>query len=422
MSDTLRISCPQSALKGNIVLEPSKSISNRLLIIRSLCGETFNIQRLSKSDDTMALVSMLSSEGDILNSGHAGSSYRFMVARACLGNKEITLDGSPQLRRRPIGTLVKALQSLGADITYLNKEGFPPLLIKPSEKTGKDVHEIQMQAGISSQYISALLMIAPYLPDGLILHLSDDAVSVPYIRMTLDIMKYYGVEYQWSGNTITIPSGKYIPRDYTVEGDWSAAAYYYAMVALSPKAKIFIEGLSENSLQGDSAVKEIYSQLNVDTVFRDNGIEINKKNPATRPADLNYDFSGCPDLAQTVMVTLAGLGVKGKLSGLKTLRIKETDRIKAMQTELTKVKTQVEVIEEADNITCVVKGKAKWKDKAKFDTHEDHRMAMSLTALGCIDPIIIRDAQVVSKSYPGFWRDVQSIGLKSEKIRGKEIL
>ena len=422
MSDTIRISCPQSALKGDIVLEPSKSISNRLLIIRSLCGEPFTIHRLSKSDDTMSLVSMLSSVGDILNSGHAGSSYRFMVARACLGDKEITLDGSPQLRRRPIGPLVKALQALGADITYLNKEGFPPLLIKPAEKLGKEVHEIKMQAGISSQYISALLMIAPYLPEGLILHLSDEPVSVPYIRMTLDIMKHYGVEHQWTGNTITISSGTYIPKDFTVEGDWSAAAYYYAMAALSPKASIFIEGLSENSLQGDAVVKEIYAQLNVETVFRDNGIEISKKDPATRPADLNYDFSGCPDLAQAVMVTLAGLGVKGKLSGLKTLRIKETDRIKAMQTELAKVKTQIEVLEEADNITCVVKGKAKWKDKAKFDTYEDHRMAMSLTALACMNPVIIRDTQVVSKSYPGFWKDIQSIGLKTEKIRGKEIL
>lgn len=422
MSNAYRISCPQSKLSGTIVLEPSKSISNRVLIIRSLCKEDFPIQRLSSSDDTDALVKMLSTDSDVLYSGHAGSSYRFMVARACLGTKEVKLDASEQLRRRQIGPLVKALQTLGADITYLNKEGFPPLKIKPNENLGRDVNEIHLQSGISSQYVSALLMIAPSLPKGLVIHLIDDPVSLPYIRMTLEIMKFFGVDHTWEENKITIGPGEYIGQEFSVEGDWSAASYYYSMVALCPAANIRIEGLSEKSLQGDSIVREIFEHFGVDTIFTEKGVEIKKKEHPPRPKEVRYDFSYYPDLAQTVMVTLSGLGVKGILSGLKTLRIKETDRIAAMQTELAKVKTTIEVKEEKEDVVCTLTGKAKWKDKARFDTYEDHRMAMALTPLACIHPIIIRNTEVVSKSYPGFWRDIKSIGMKSEKIKGKEIL
>src|SRR3990170_3974888 len=343
MFNAYRISCPQSKLNGTIILEPSKSISNRVLTVQSLCKEEFKINRLSTSDDTDALVKMLSSDGDVLYSGHAGSSYRFMVARACLGNKEVKLDASEQLRRRQIGPVVKALQSLGADIKYLNKEGFPPLLIKPSENFGKGVNEIHLQAGISSQYVTALLMIAPYLPNGLVLHLIEDPVSLPYIKMTLDVMQFFGVEHTWTDNIITIGPGEYKAKDFTVEGDWSAASYFYSMAALIPVADIFIEGLSEKSLQGDAIVREIYSHFGVETIFTENGIQIKKQDHPPRPKEVRYDFSKYPDLAQTLMVTLAGMGVKGTLSGLKTLRIKETDRINAMQTELAKVKTTLEV-------------------------------------------------------------------------------
>ncbi|MEO5906076.1 MAG: 3-phosphoshikimate 1-carboxyvinyltransferase, partial [Saprospiraceae bacterium] len=384
MSIVYRLSCPQPKLSGTIVLEPSKSISNRVLIIQSLCLEPFKINRLSQSDDTDALIKMLKSEKEVLYSGHAGSSYRFMLARLCLGDKEIKLDASEQLRRRPIGPLVKALQTLGADITYLNKEGFPPLLIKPVKDFGKNVHEISLQAGVSSQYVSALLMIAPLLPQGLKLHLIDDPVSLPYIRMTLEVMKWFGTEYEWIDNTITIPHGKYVAREYTVEGDWSAASYFYSMTALAQEAEIKIEGLYQESLQGDSAVQEIFTHLGVETTFHENGIQLKKIGLQHRPKEVRYDFSKNPDIAQTVMVTLAGLGVKGILSGLKTLRIKETDRILAMQTELAKVRAKVEVKEENEDITCIVTGRVKWKDKAKFNTYEDHRMAMSLTPLACI--------------------------------------
>lgn len=417
MSIAYRISCPQPNLSGTIILEPSKSISNRVLIIHSLCKDDFQIHRLSKSDDTDALVKMLTTDKDVLYSGHAGSSYRFMVARACLGDKEVKLDASEHLRRRPIGPLVKALQTLGADISYLNKEGFPPLQIKPTKELGKTVNEIHLQAGVSSQYVSALLMIAPHLPKGLILHLVDDPVSIPYIRMTLEVMRWFGVDHTWNENIITIEPSEYKARDFSVEGDWSAASYYYSMAALSHEADLMIEGLSEKSLQGDSVVKEIFEQFGVETIFNENGIHLKKKPDAPRPKEVSYNFSDYPDLAQTVMVTLAGLGIKGILWGLKTLRIKETDRITAMQSELVKVKTSLEIREAGNDVECILTGKAKWKDKAKFNTYDDHRMAMSLAPLACLNPIIIRNPEVVSKSYPGFWKDIGKIGIVYEPVR-----
>jgi 3-phosphoshikimate 1-carboxyvinyltransferase len=417
MANAYRISCPQLRLGGTVILESSKSISNRALIIRSLCSKPFEIQRLSSSDDTDALVSMLASDSDVLFSGHAGSSYRFMVAKACLGDREVTLDASEQLRRRPIGPLVKALQTLGADITYLNKEGFPPLKIKPSKTFGKKINEVTLQAGISSQYLTALLLIGPCLPKGLTVHLSGDLVSASYVRMTLAMMEYFGIKHQWTGNMIRVEPGEYQPKDYVVEGDWSAASYFYSMAALAENAELLIEGLKENSIQGDAVVSGIFSQLGVETTFTENGISIKKTVIKEKLKEYKYDFSLCPDLAQTLMVTLAGLGIKSTLSGLRTLRIKETDRIAAMQTELARVKTTVIVKEDGADISCLVAGKARWKDKAKFNTYEDHRMAMAFAPFGCMHPIIIRDPEVVSKSYPGFWKDLESIGMKVERVK-----
>ena len=414
-----RLSLPQQKLSGTVILEPSKSISNRALVIRSLCKEPFEIHRLSSSDDTDALIAMLASTDDVLYSGHAGSSYRFMVARACLGDREVTIDASEQLRRRPIGPLVKALQALGADITYLNKEGFPPLKVKPVKGLGKKVNEVTLQAGISSQYLTALLLIAPMLPKGLTVHLTGEPVSASYIQMTLAMMEYFGVPHQWAEHTIRVEHGEYKARDYSVEGDWSSASYLYSMAALAESAEINIEGLKTDSIQGDVVTKDIYAQLGVETTITENGILIQKKGIKEKLKEFKFDFSRCPDIAQTVMVTLAGLGIKGVLSGLQTLRIKESDRIMAMYTELERVKTKLLVKEEADSLTVIVVGKAKWKDRAKFNTYEDHRMAMAFVPLGCIHPVIIKDPDVVSKSYPGFWKDIESIGMKCEKMKVK---
>ncbi|HEX5111934.1 MAG TPA: 3-phosphoshikimate 1-carboxyvinyltransferase, partial [Saprospiraceae bacterium] len=351
-----RIAVAQPRLSGSIVLEPSKSLSNRALIIRSMCNTPFDIHHLSVSDDSKVLVKMLSSSDDKLYAGHAGSSYRFMVARACLGNKEVTLEASPQLSRRPIGPLVRALRILGADITYQGKEGFPPVLIKPNPDLGVKSNEVTLQAGISSQYISALLMIAPLLPHGLNLFLSDDPVSVSYVHMTLRMMEYFGITSTWTDNLIRIKPGKYIAKDISIEGDWSAASYFYSCAALSESATIEIEGLNELSLQGDQEVRMIYERLGVTTHFNEKGIVLTKagrhrsETGAGAKEVFQYDFSHCPDLAQTVMVTLAGLGIKGELSGLKTLRIKETDRIAAMQMELARVKTILEVEEKDGDV------------------------------------------------------------------------
>lgn len=414
-----RVAVPQPRLSGSIVLEPSKSLSNRALIIQSLCTEPFNIHHLSTSDDTKVLQQMLSGDRDKLYAGHAGSSYRFMVARACLGNKEVSLEASPQLSRRPIGPLVRAMQTLGADITYLNKEGFPPLKIKPSKDLGKKTNEVTLQAGVSSQYISALLMMAPLLPNGLTLHLTGDPVSVSYVQMTISMMEYFGVNSQWIGNTIKVEPGQYVAKDISIEGDWSAASYFYSCAALAESATIEIEGLNELSLQGDQAVRLIYKDLGVTTHFHERGITLikDKEWVKTKDESFVYDFTKCPDLAQTVMVTLSGLGVKGELSGLKTLRIKETDRISAMQTELSRVKTILEVTEKDGDVSCRLFGKAKWKDKANFNTYEDHRMAMAFTPLACLHPIVIKDPEVVTKSYPGFWKDMEALGVKSEKVK-----
>ncbi len=419
MPVSYRVYAALPRLRGKVVLEPSKSLSNRALIIRSLCQEPFEIEHLSTSDDTDALIAMLSAREDDLYSGHAGSSYRFMVARACLLDQEVTIDASEQLRRRPIGPLVRALQALGADITYLNKEGFPPLRVRPAPGLGQKVHAITLQSGISSQYITALLLIAPCLPHGLRIHLLDEPVSASYIHMTLSMMEYFGAAYTWKENTIEIAPGAYKARKFRVEGDWSAASYYYAMAALAEEADVTIEGLNEKSVQGDAEVAELYKRFGVETTFEKEGIRLSKVKNQAKPKEFMHDFSKTPDLAQTVMVTLAGLGIRGKLMGLKTLRIKETDRLRAMQTELARVKTNLEIREENQNIHCLLSGKAKWKDKARIDTYEDHRMAMAFTPLALIRPVIIRDPDVVSKSYPGFWRDIQGIGMTVEKLKLK---
>lgn len=419
MSVAYRLSLPKGKLAGQVALESSKSISNRVLIIRALCKDEFKIFGLSTSDDTKVMQAMLTSEQDTLFGGHAGSSYRFMVAKACLGDREVTLNASPQLQRRPIGPLVKALRQLGADITYLNKEGFPPLKIKPVSHLGKDVHEITLQAGVSSQYLTALLLIAPVSPHGLTIHLEGQPVSVSYTLMTLSLLKYFGIVYSWEGDTIRVEPGEYQAKDFTVEGDWSSASYFYSLAALAESAEIHISGLRENSIQGDAVVAEIYHQLGVTTEFSEEGITLRKVKLAEKPKELRYDFSSCPDIAQTVMVTLSGMGIKGVFTGLQTLKIKETNRIEAMRTELARVKTiLLEKTENGEPLT-IITGKARWKDKGKFQTYDDHRMAMALTPLACLKEILIKDVDVVSKSYPGFWQDVHSIGMNIEKVKLK---
>lgn len=417
MKSAYLLSTSQRVLSGEVALASSKSILNRALIIRSLCDTAFAIEPLTEADDAKVLLQMLASDEERLYAGHAGSSFRFMTARACLYDREVVLDASPQLQRRPIGPLVRALQQLGANISYENKEGFPPIRIKPSADFGMGRNELQMQAGVSSQYVTALALIAPYLKDGLTIQLLDDAVSASYIRMTLAMMKTFGVKCSWEKNIIRIDPGKYEAKDFAVEGDWSAASYYYGMAALADTVDLVVKGISTPSIQGDAVLPEIYKVFGVATEAVEGGIRLTKIPSHEQVREWNYDFSLCPDIAQTVMVTMAALGVKGKLSGLKTLRIKETDRIAAMVTELARIKTQLDVREKKGNISCILTGKAKWKDRAKFETYDDHRMAMAFAPLALLHPVWIRNPEVVSKSYPGFWEELKGLGVKCELVK-----
>lgn len=417
MPALLHLACPEGQLAGKVHLEPSKSLSNRALIIRSLCAEALPVEDLSRSDDTRMLEQMLASEEDSLYAGHAGSAYRFMLARACLNDRPVILDGSGQLRQRPIGPLVDALRALGADIVYLGQPGYPPVRIKPVRGFGQD-GQVIVNAGISSQFVSALLLIAPRLPKGLAIHLSGVEVSGSYSDMTIKMMRYFGIDVQRQDNTIIVPPASYRAKPYRVEGDWSGAAYFFALAALAGSATIELIGVQGESWQGDAIVKEIYRGFGIETELSSAGLRLIKV-PFGKVAvnAFAYDFSSCPDLAQTVLVTLAGLGIPGAVSGLKTLQWKETHRITAMRQELARTGVDLDVFRITGDVTATLTGRADWRGEAEFDTYGDHRMAMALTALALIGPIAIREPGVVQKSFPDFWGQVRSIGVS---VRDRE--
>ncbi len=399
------ISKSDRAIKGRIRLAGSKSISNRVLLIRALCEKSFDIHHLANAKDTELLHELLQGAGTIYDAGPAGTTYRFLTAYLSLQEGTQILTGSERMKQRPIGILVDALRHVGAEIEYLEKEGFPPLRIKSGNKIAIN-KPLTIDAGVSSQYISALLLIAPSLPNGLTLDLDGDVVSVPYIQMTLNIMEYFGIEYTWDKNRIVIPSQVYKERDFTVEADWSAASYYYEMVALASEADLYLDGLQKESLQGDAAIVQIMEHFGVKTTFTGTGIHLTKVAPNRNI--LQYDFVNCPDLAQTVVVTCAATDTKCKFTGLKTLRIKETDRIAALNAELKKVGSSFEPCFEKD--CFAVQYRAEWSDTPVFSTYEDHRMAMAFAPLALLGRIEVEDWDVVGKSYPEFWNDLKKIG------------
>ncbi len=398
----------QNPLTGVINLSGSKSISNRVLIIRALCDNSFPIHKLAAADDTRLLNELLSSEEEVLDAGPAGTTFRFLTAYLSLQDGEQVLTGSDRMKKRPIGLLVEALRGLGASIEYLEKEGYPPLKIgAPSAGFGEKVH-VSIPANTSSQYISALLMIAPVLPGGLELSLEGKIVSRPYIEMTLQLMAYFGVQHVWEGNTIRIAPQAYQSKAFTVEADWSAASYYYAMAALSPEVKLQLNGLFEESVQGDAVLVGMMETFGVKTSFSGEGLLL-EKNENTLPAHFKQDFLRCPDLAQSLAVVCGGLGVPATFTGLETLSIKETDRIMALKTELARV--GVEVVPQG-NDQFDISGKTTWSDIPEFQTYEDHRMAMAFAPLAMQHRIRISEPAVVGKSYPGFWDDIRKIGFE----------
>ncbi len=415
---TYTLSKPDRILRGEIHLDGSKSISNRALVIQALCGEHFEIKKLSTSNDTRLMQQLLSdADHDLLDAGAAGTTFRFLTAYLATRPGTQTLTGSPRMKQRPIGALVDALRTLGARIEYLEQEGFPPLRIHSPENLG-DVKTVAVPVGTSSQFLSALLLIAPVLPNGLELRLEGEPVSRPYLDMTLQIMAYFGAKHTWEENIICVSPQPYQARDITVEADWTAASYFYALAAFSEHCDLRLHGLREDSWQGDAAIARMMEGFGVETIFHDQQVHLSKV-PGALPF-FEQDFLPCPDLAQTLAVVCGGLGTQGLFSGLSTLRIKETDRIAAMQHELAKVhvflsKLPPRFSKKSDREYFMVEGKANLTGSPTFDTYDDHRMAMAFAPLALLGEVKIAEPGVVGKSYPAFWEDFAKLGFRIEE-------
>ncbi len=407
-------------LTANIELDGSKSISNRALIALALAGANpaDYLTRLSTSKDTVTLLRLLQQPADVttFDAGDAGTTFRFMTAWLAMQPGTQILTGSHRMLQRPVGPLVKALNELGADIQFSGETGYPPLLIGewrlPEHKP-----VVHIEAGTSSQFLSALLLIAPYLPQGLELVPSGRLVSRPYIDMTLRLMRHFGAQASWEGESIVVAPGGYTPRQLEIEADWSAASYWYAMAAFAEAPNVHLHGLFKDSWQGDAALAMMMERLGVQTEFLSTGIRLHKSALMPHSA-FEQDFLECPDIAQTLAVICGGLGLAGLFSGLETLSIKETDRIAALQQELKKVgvsfvRLPVHLSKKTPGKTFyLVEGKAHWDSvqPPEFATYGDHRMAMAFAPLAMLQPVKIQHPEVVSKSYPAFWNDLTRAG------------
>jgi 3-phosphoshikimate 1-carboxyvinyltransferase len=405
-----RISKPDGHIVGSLTLDGSKSISNRVLIIKALCQDSFDIHKISSSKDTQTLIQLLGqTDRDVYDAGAAGTTFRFMTAFLALQDGTQILTGSERMQQRPIGKLVNALRALGCDIEYVENEGYPPLKINPPKSL--TTNALSIAADTSSQYITALLLISPTLQNGLQLTLEGTIVSRPYIEMTLGLMAYFGVNHTWTGNTIVVEPQAYQARDITVEADWSAASYYYALAAFADELDLTLNGLFKDSLQGDAVAVEMGLHFGINTEFTERGLRLTKSaNP--RSERFEWDFVKCPDIAQTFAVICAGVGVQGSFTGLETLFIKETDRVAALQNELEKVGVSFQQTPQCFTID----GKAKFETIPTFSTYEDHRMAMSFAPLAMFNPVKIEDPAVVSKSYYEYWHDLQKLGFVVEEV------
>lgn len=398
------LSKPEKSIEGKIVIPSSKSISNRVQIINALSYSFEPIKNLSTCDDSRVMQEVLFSNTNVFDVGHAGTSMRFLTAYLSKIVGEWTLTGSDRMKERPISVLVDALNSLGAQISYLEKEGYPPLKIMGSNITGEDV---ELAGNTSSQYISALLLIAPTLENGLRIKLQGKIVSRSYIEMTLNIMEEFGIQSEFQGNEIYVANQKYKAMPYTVEGDWSGASYWYAFMALAPKGKLFLDGLRKNSFQGDSGLVKVFSKLGVKTNFSKKGMYIEQTNELCNK--LVFDFIEMPDLAQTFAVVSALKNIPFHFKGLETLKIKETNRIAALIDELAKLGY---VLYEPQEGELAWDGEMKTEsDNIIIETYHDHRMAMAFAPIAMLRPEIkIADPMVVNKSYPNFWEQIKDIG------------
>lgn len=399
------IKAPKEKLRASIQLPASKSISNRALILNALSYSPYKIQNLAFCDDTDVMVEALNSNSRDFDIKAAGTAMRFLTAFLSKIVGEWTITGTERMKNRPIKLLVDALNSLGARIEYIEKEGYPPLRIFGSALQGG---EISLAGGVSSQYISALLMVAPLMENGLTLHLEGNIISRPYINLTLQLMEQFGVKASWSGQTIKILPQEYKPVHFTVESDWSAASYWYAMMALSKNAEIELLGLFKNSLQGDAAGAKLFAQLGIGTIFTDRGVML--KHNGNVAKKLIYNFVNEPDLAQTFVVTCVFSNIPFRFTGLQSLKIKETDRIEALKTELRKLGYLL--TDSNDSILEWNGERCEPEADPVIDTYEDHRMAMAFAPAALVLPqgIKIADPKVVTKSYPTFWGNLREAG------------
>lgn len=396
-----------------IALASSKSESNRALIIDALTGFKSHLENLSTARDTQTMIRLLKSEEETADVLDAGTTMRFLTAYFAATNQKKIMTGTDRMCERPIGILVDALKTLGADITYLDKEGYPPLRINGMDTSSSLTPNVQIRGNVSSQYISALLMIAPTLPQGLDIELIGEVGSIPYITMTIQLMEAYGVnvEADWEKNILKVKPQEYQPITYKIESDWSGASYWYSVVALAQdkNTKVELLGLKENSLQGDSVIVDIMTGLGVKSTFTAVGVLLEK----TEPEDsFKWDFSNCPDLAQTVAVVLSGLRIEGEFTGIESLKIKETDRVLALQNELKKLGS--DLIELEKDHKYVVKHTAERTERPEIETYDDHRMAMAFAPFSMLQEVIIKDPGVVAKSYPSFWDDLRKVAVIEE--------
>ncbi len=408
MTMRYKLSAP-SVVRTTIQLPASKSISNRALIINALAQGTTPPCNLSDCDDTLVMIKALAENNETIDIMAAGTAMRFLTAYLSTVQGTHILTGTERMQQRPIQILVNALRELGAQIEYAGKKGFPPLRIHGTELKG---NELTLKGNVSSQYISALLMIGPVLKNGLRLYLTGEIISLPYINLTLQLMKEFGAKAAWtSENSIEVAPQPYTPVSFMVESDWSAASYWYQIAALSEQAEIELIGLFRNSYQGDSRGAEVFSRLGITTEFIHEGVLLKKSNRLVE--QLNEDFVDIPDLAQTFAVTCCLLNIPFRFTGLQSLKIKETDRIFALKTELRKLGY---ILRDAQDSILTWDGeRCPPEAQPVIQTYEDHRMAMAFAPAALRFPEMrIAEPQVVSKSYPAYWENLQQAGFQIE--------
>lgn len=402
----LSISHPTRKLLGSIKLPGSKSESNRALILRALTDNRLQIENLSEARDTQNLLKTLASTEITADVMDAGTSMRFLTAYYAARNEHKIVTGSERMRQRPIAPLVDALTQIGFDVRYADKEGFAPVEILPIKSFDNLFNEVDIPGNISSQFITALLLIAPFLPEGLTIHFTTKLTSAPYVDMTLQMLKHFGVKYTWQGNTITVEHSTLEGDTYTVGADWSAASYWYSMAFLADEADLFLEDLKNNWIQGDRVVADWMKRFSVSTDFNQGGAVI-KNIHAPYPTVMKLDYEDNPDLAQTFAAMFAAKNIAATFTGLDSLKIKETDRIAALQKELHKCGFKFDYSSEF--FFYQLRGKFVVPNEP-ITTYNDHRMAMSFAALALLGEIQIENPEVVEKSYPGFWKDLEAVG------------